>query len=157
MNDKLKAVLIGGVGVGIASGLPYIEKVNNACCALYIGAGILTVYLLMKDQPATQKAPYGKGSVAGLQAGAIAGAVSVVAMLITGVLAENAQQALVALQAQGAAVPEILELLDTSDGVSDGLFVISLVAGTIAGLVAGCIGGIVGVAIFHKKQAPGDT
>ena len=161
MNDKFKAALIGGVIFGIASGLPYIGAVNTACCALYIGGGILAAYLLMRDLPATEKAPYGDGSVAGLLTGLIAGVVATLTLLITGGITDQAQQVLDSLRmgaGQGVEIPQaILDLFDTSEGASGGLILINLVFSVVSGAIAACIGGIVGAAIFHKKQAPSDT
>lgn len=161
MNDKLKAALIGGVIFGIASGLPYIGRVNVACCALYIGGGILAAYLLTKDLPATEKAPYGDGSVVGLLAGVIGGVVATLTLLITGGMTDQAEQALESFRmaaAQGVELPQgFLDLFDTSDGASAGLVMINLVFSVVTGAIAACIGGIVGAAIFHKKQAPSDT
>ena len=161
MNSTLKAALIGGVICGIASGLPYIGKVNMACCALYVGGGLLAAYLLMKDLPATEKAPYGAGSVVGLLVGVIGGVVATLTMLVTGGITDQAEQALDSLRmlaGQGADIPQgLLDLLDTSGGASGGLILFNLVSGVVTGAIAACIGGLVGVAIFHRKQAPSDS
>ena len=161
MNSKLKAALIGGVICGIASGLPYIGAVNMACCALYIGGGILATYLLMKDLPATEKAPYGDGSVVGLLTGLIGGVAATLTLLLAGGLADQAEQVLDSLRmatGQGAEIPqEVLDLFDTSQGASGALILINLVFAVVTGAIAACIGGIVGAAIFHKKAAPSDS
>ena len=161
MNSKLKAALIGGVICGIASGLPYIGAVNMACCALYIGGGILAVYLVMKDLPATGKAPYGDGSRVGLLTGLIGGVVATITVLLAGSITDQAEQVLDSLRmatAQGAEIPqELLDLFDTSQGASGALILINLVLAVVTGAIAACIGGIVGVAIFHKKEAPRDS
>ena len=161
MNDKLKAALIGGVICGIASGLPYVGAVNVACCALYIGGGVLAAYLLMKEMPATEKAPYGDGSVVGLLTGLIGGVVATLTALVFGGIADQAEQVLDSLRmatGQGAEIPqEVLDMFDTSEGASGTLILINLVFGVVTGAIAACIGGLVGVAIFHKKQAPSDS
>ena len=161
MNSKLKAALISGAIFGIASGLPYINAVNIACCALYIGGGILAAYLLMKDLPTAGKAPYGAGSVAGLLTGVVAGVVATLTLLVTGGITDQAEQVLDSLRmiaGQGAEIPQgILDMYDTSDGASGALIVVNLVISVVTGAIAACIGGIVGVAIFHKKKAPSDS
>ena len=152
MNDKLKAALIGGVICGIASGLPYIGNVNVACCALYIGGGILATYLMMKDLQRTEKAPYGDGSVVGLLTGLIGGIVATLTLLVTGGITDQAEQVLDSLRmaaGQGAEMPQgLLDLFDTSEGASGGLILMNLVLSVVTGAIAACI------AIFHKKQAP---
>ena len=161
MNSKLKAALIGGVICGIASGLPYIGAANMACCALYIGGGVLAAYLLMKDLPTTEKAPYGSGSLVGLLTGVIGGVVATLTLVVTGGLIDEAEQVLDSLRmisGQGAEIPQgLLDLYDTSEGASGGLILINLVSGVVTGAITACIGGLVGVAIFHKKQAPEDS
>lgn len=156
MNEKLKAALIGGGVAGIASGLPYIGQVNTACCALYIGGGILAAYLLMKDAAPSEKAPYGGGAVVGLLAGVIGGVVATLTLLITGGITDQADQVLESLRMAGGGVeiPQgLLDLFDTSEGASGGLILLNLVSGVVFGAIASCIGGIVGMAIFHKKPA----
>ena len=161
MNSKLKAALISGVVFGIASGLPYVGQVNVACCALYIGGGILAAYLLMKDLPTTARASYGDGAVAGLLTGVIGGAVATLTLLVTGGITDQAEQALDAFRmamGQGGEIPqEMLDLFDTSQGASGVLILINLVSAVVMGAIAACIGGMVGVAIFRKKEAPGDS
>ncbi|MDE0189886.1 MAG: hypothetical protein OXQ90_00880 [Gammaproteobacteria bacterium] len=161
MNDTLKAALISGVIFGIASGLPYIGAVNIACCALYIGGGVLAAYLFMKDLPTTEKAPYGNGSVVGLLVGLIAGVVATVTSLVTGGITDQAEQTLDMMRmtaGQGVEIPQgLLDLFDTSEGASGGLILLNLVSNVVTGAIAACIGGIVGVAIFHKKKAPSDS
>ena len=161
MNDKLKAALIGGVICGIASGLPYIGAVNTACCALYIGGGVLAVYLFMKDLPSADKAPYGDGAVVGLLTGLIGGVAATVTLLVTGGITDQADQVLESLRmvaGQGVDIPQgILDLFDTSEGASGGLILLNLMISVVTGAIAACIGGIVAVAIFRKKQPAGDT
>ena len=161
MNDKLKAALISGVIFGIASGLPYIGAVNMVCCALYIGGGVLAAYLLTRDLPTAEKAPYGDGALVGLLTGLIGGVVATLALLVTGGIADQAQQILDSVRTAAGADAEIpqglLDLLDTSEGASGGMVLFNLVVHVVAGAIAACIGGLVGVAIFHKKAAPGDS
>ncbi|MCE2460937.1 MAG: hypothetical protein J4F38_09185 [Pseudomonadales bacterium] len=161
MNEKLKSALIGGVIVGIASGLPYIGAVNTACCALYIGGGVLALYLFMKDLPPAEKAPYGDGAVVGLLVGLIGGVVATLTLLVTGGITDQADQVIESLRmagGQGVDIPQgILELFDTSGGASGGLILLNLVLSVVTGAIAACIGGLVGAAIFHKKQATGDA
>ena len=56
-NPKFKSALIGGGAFGVAAALPYISMVNVACCALYIGGGVLAVYMYVKEQTAPLKGP----------------------------------------------------------------------------------------------------
>lgn len=157
MNEKLKSALIGGVIAGIASGLPYIGAVNTACCALYIGGGVLATYLFMKDRPASPKAPYGDGAVVGLLAGVFGGIAATIIPLFTGGYVDAAEEILRTLDMaaqQGAVIPqEIRDMFATSDGVGGALIAVFLALNVVMGAIAATVGGIVGVAIFHKKDA----
>lgn len=157
MNEKLKSALIGGVIAGIASGLPYIGAVNTACCALYIGGGVLATYLFMRGRPASEKAPYGEGAVVGLLAGVFGGIVATIIPLLTGGYEDAAQQLLASFEMvaqQGGEIPPgIREMFDTSDGISGSLIGMFLVINVVMAAIFATVGGIVGIAIFHKKDA----
>ena len=156
MNEKLKSALIGGVIAGIASGLPYIEMANSACCALYIGGGLLATYLYMKDRPASPKTPYGHGAVVGLLAGVFGGIVATIVPLFTGGYADMGAQLLASFDMvgqQATEVPQWLrDMFDTSDGVGGSLIALFLVINVVMAAIAATIGGLVGVAIFRKKE-----
>ncbi|MDE0037469.1 MAG: hypothetical protein OXU77_07900 [Gammaproteobacteria bacterium] len=161
MNEKLKSALIGGLIAGIASGLPYVGAVNTACCALYIGGGVLATYLYMKDLRASSKAPYGEGAVVGLLAGLFGGIVATIIPLFTGGYEDVAAQMLASFDMaaqQGAEIPQAFrDMFDTSDGVSGTLITVMLVMNVVMAAIAATIGGLVGVAILHKKEAPTDA
>lgn len=152
MNDKLKAALIGGVIFGIASGLPYIGAINVACCALYIGGGVLAAYLLTKDQPPQAQAPYRDGAVVGVLAGLFGGVASAITSLVARALGyDPAAQVAAMFQQFNLPMPEGL-----GADPSSGLQLIGLVVNIVMYMIFATIGGLVGVAIFHKKQAPSD-
>ena len=54
-NPKFKAALMGGGLFGVAAGLPYIGMVNIACCALYIGGGVLAASTSRSRRPSTRR------------------------------------------------------------------------------------------------------
>ncbi|MCY3623595.1 MAG: hypothetical protein OXH68_18035 [Gammaproteobacteria bacterium] len=152
MNDKLKAALVGGVTFGIASGLPYIGAVNMACCALYIGGGVLAAYLLIKDLPAQAQAPYRDGAVVGVLAGLFGGIASVITGLVAKALGyDPAAEMAATFQQFGMPMPEGIGV-DPSTGMQ----LIGFVVNIVMYVIFATVGGLVGVAIFHKKEAPSD-
>ena len=152
MNNKLKAALIGGVAFGIASGLPYVSAVNMACCALYIGGGILAAYLFMKDLPPQARAPYGDGAVVGVLAGLFGGVAAVITGLIARALGyDPAAEAAAMMQQFGLPMPEGM-----GADPAAGLELLGYVVNVVMYVIFATVGGLVGVAIFHKKEAPGD-
>ena len=79
MNNKVKSALIGGVVIGLLSGIPYLRLGNVICCLWIISGGALAVYLYIKKSPT----PVNVGE--GAQIGLLAGAVGLVVELIIGV------------------------------------------------------------------------
>lgn len=154
-NPKLKPALIGGGVFGILSALPYIAFVNSACCALYIGGGVLAAYLHLKDAPATAKAPYGEGAVVGLLAGvfgAFAATLTTLAMAPFGIGEDQAAQVLAGLAQADIDVPPLVAEMMGSSGLSTIAVLSSLVLGIVLYSIFATIGGLLGAAIFRKKD-----
>ena len=153
-NSKLRPALIGGVVFGVLSSLPWIEMVNVACCALYIGGGVLAVYLHLKDAPPAAKAPYGEGAVVGLLAGlfgAVAVTFTTTVLTLLGI-GESPEEALAALTEAGIELPEfVLNMMGTS-GLSASMVLTNLVVALILYGLFATIGGLLGTAIFRKKD-----
>jgi len=79
MNDKLRSAIVGGVVIGLLSGIPYVRLGNVICCLWVIIGGALASYLYIKKSPA----PVNIGE--GAMIGAIAGAIGTVVELIVGI------------------------------------------------------------------------
>ena len=154
-NPKLKPALIGGVAFGVLSSLPMIEMVNVVCCALYIGGGVLAVYLHLKDAPPVPKATYGDGAVVGLLAGlfgAVAVTLTTTVLTLLG-LGESPDEALAALAETGIELPEFMLNMMGASGLSVSMVLTNLVVALILYGIFATIGGLLGVAIFRKKDA----
>ena len=114
-NPKFKSALIGGGVFGVVAALPYI---NSLCCALYIGGGVLAVYLYLKEQATFGKAPYGDGSVVGVLAGVIGGIVTtfvgaIVMALGFGPDVSDAMEGWAQLEQAGVEIPGFLRDMAT--------------------------------------------
>lgn len=157
MNEKIKPALIGGIGFGIASVLPYIEMVNVVCCALYIGGGVLACYLYLKDrQPLPATAPYGDGAVVGLLAGVIGGVVAGpvgLLLTLTGLRggAGGLEEMVAAIEQAGVEVPFLADM--SSGGLGTTMILIGIAMGIVIYGISATIGGLLGVAIFFKKDS----
>ena len=156
MNEsKVKPALIGGVALGVANAIPFLNLLNCACCALVIGGGVLAAHLYFKDTPPTAERPFGDGIMLGALAGVFGAIVSTIISIPMTLLG-------IGLGSMGF-VDEILENADLPPEVADllasigggGLAIGALLIGLLFNLViyaifAG-IGGAIGVAIFVKK------
>jgi hypothetical protein len=79
---RYQPAILGGLFIGVISGLPFISIINACCCAGVIAGGVLVTYLLQQNSPvpvATSEA-----AIQGLLAGVIGG---IVMTLITAALA----------------------------------------------------------------------
>lgn len=156
-NPKFKSALIGGGAFGVAAALPYISMVNVACCALYIGGGVLAVYMYVKEQTAPLKGPYGDGALVGLLAGAIGGVVTTIVnavVLSLGLAPDMGDPAegFAQMEQMGIEIPPILRDMAGADGVNAAMLGTQLVLNVILFGIFATIGGLVGIAIFHKKD-----
>jgi hypothetical protein len=67
MNNKLRPAIIGGVVMGLLSGLPYVSLGNLACCLWVLLGGALSTYLYIRQSPTP--VDMGEGALMGLVAG----------------------------------------------------------------------------------------
>lgn len=79
MNSKLRPAIIGGIVMGLLSGLPYVNLGNMACCLWVVLGGALATYLYIRQSPT--QVDMGKGALLGL----LAGIFGTVVQLIVGI------------------------------------------------------------------------
>ena len=156
MQDKLKPAAIGGVALGIASGIPFINMANCACCAWVIGGGVLACYLYLQNAPASAQAPYGDTAILGLLTGAFGALTAAVVALPFSMIFNSGDtfaQISEALATEDVP-PELQELMASLGAGGGGCigFVMSLVVGMIIYPVFATAGTLLGTAIFHKNQ-----
>lgn len=73
MNSKLRAVIIGGVVIGVLSALPYVRLGNVICCLWIVMGGALASYLYIKKSATPVNV--GEGALIGGMAGLVGWAV----------------------------------------------------------------------------------
>jgi hypothetical protein len=76
MNSKLRAVIIGGVVIGLLSAIPYVRLGNVVCCLWIVMGGALASYLYIRKS--TAPVNVGEGALLGGMAGAIGWAVGII-------------------------------------------------------------------------------
>ena len=157
MNKKLKPALIGGVALGIASALPYVDTL---CCALWVAGGMLASYLYLKDLSTPPASPYGDGAVVGLLAGSLGGVAAAftnVLVRLSGYgekeLASTFEEIAQLEQDLGIELPSFVIDMMMPTGVSASMIFAMLVSYVVLYAILGTIGGLLGIAIFRKKDA----
>src|SRR5919199_4859276 len=78
MDNKLRAAIIGGVVIGLLSGIPYVRLGNVACCMWVVLGGAFASYLYIKKS--TTPVNVGEGAMIG----AIAGAIGMIVEIVVG-------------------------------------------------------------------------
>jgi hypothetical protein len=150
----MQPALLGGLFIGVLSGLP-IVSICNCCCLWVIGGGVLSAYL---DQ---QQDPRPTSAVRGAKVGATAGVVGafvwlVVASVINLVMAPFQSAMLEAVSRNARDVPpELREWLDSmantepSMGATIFWFAIMLVIGSAFAALGGALG-----ATYFRRDVP---
>jgi hypothetical protein len=144
MNNKLKPAILGGLIVGVLSGvLSFIPFVNYCCCLWSIGGGALAAFLYIKSSPTP--VGMGDGAMVGGLAGAFGGILYLIinlpiTVLIIGVASMSSQ-----MRQAGVNVPFSPILL---------VVLSSIVTAVILAVLA-TLGGVIGTAIFEKRKGDG--
>lgn len=141
MNNKLKPALLGGLIVGLLSGvLSFIPIISNCCCIWGIVGGALAGFLYIKGSPTP--VAIGDGAMVGGLAGVVGGILFLlinlpITILIFGVASMGSQfkQAGVDLP-----FPPVV------------VFILSSLITAVILVVLATLGGILAVAIFEKRK-----
>ena len=143
MNNKLKPALLGGLLIGVLSGVSSIIPFVSFCCCIWsIGGGVLAAYLYIKSSP--MPVSMGDGAMVGGLAGVVGGIIYLVIGLPITILLGTAAMT-DQLARSGVELP--------FSGVI--LMIISGIVGAIFLAVLATLGGIIGVAIFEKRKGNG--
>ncbi|HZH32680.1 MAG TPA: hypothetical protein VEY11_18080 [Pyrinomonadaceae bacterium] len=152
MNDKTKAAVMAGLGIGaviILMGLigSVIPGVGCCNCLLPIAAGILAVYLYTKNSPVAVDPKDGAmlGAIAGVAGGLLNLIIGTPLSYFVTSAVMTAQ--LAQLRDQGFNLPESL--------TGFALYFVMGIVGAIFFVILATIGGLIGSAIFGKKGAGG--
>ena len=150
----MQPVLLGGLFIGVLSGLPIISVLNCCCCGWVIIGGVLTAKLAQQD-PSPPLTP-GRGALLGLLAGITGAVVWLIVSMALDPLIGPLQQRMIDQVLRGAddMPPEARDWLETvGRGAGSGVqyaagFVLHVCASVLAAL-----GGLLG-AIFFRRDVP---
>ena len=150
---RYQSALLGGLFIGVLSGLPVVGALNYCCCLWVVAGGILTVYLQQQNQP--QAVETSDAAVNGLIAGLI-GAVIYVALTaaIVGLSGDVMQDEFrSAIEDNPQVPPEVRDRLLSL--LTGGRIVLLLTAVSLpVYAVVAMLGALLGAAIFRKKTPP---
>jgi hypothetical protein len=166
--SKLRPAILGGLIIGLITGLPAISFLNKCCCCGGVMlCGMLSLYLYkqeFKDEmpPLESSDALVLGIIAGL-AGALIGAIiGVLSIFIFGPVDKKiAIKLLKWAESQGTLPPDALnkadEMIDTlQKSIDGGIKLRDIFADLLFGLILypifSMIGGLIGYGIFGKKK-----
>jgi hypothetical protein len=152
-SARLQPALLGGLVIGVLSGLPVVSAGNCCCCLWILGGGALAVYLRQQKQPESITAA--EGALVGLMAGAMGGVLATVIAIPMQMLFGDLQRQMMEswLAGMSEMPPEAREALER---MSSGGAALALTGAynLVTGVVFGMLGGLLGVAIFKKNVPP---
>lgn len=153
--NRLKAAAIGGGAAGVASQIPGLNLVNCLCCALVVGGGMLAVFLALRNEPATEKVPYGDGALIGVLAGVVTAIVGAIVLIpIAALFGDPMEQMVRMLEGFEGVPPEVLEAMGGDAAGAVGAFaLVGFLMSLVVDVVFAAIGGVIGAAVFHKKPS----
>ncbi len=153
--NRLKAAAIGGGAAGVASQIPGLSLVNCLCCALVVGGGMLAAFLALRNEPATEKAPYGDGALIGALAGVVAAIVGAIVLIpIAALFGDPMEQMVRMLEGLEGIPPEVLDAMGGDAAGAVGAFaLVGFLMSLAVDVVFAAIGGVIGAAVFHKKPS----
>jgi hypothetical protein len=145
MNNKLKPALLGGLIVGVLSGISSLIPFASVCCCIWsIGGGALAAFMYVKGSSVPVK--IGDGALVGGLAGVFGGIIYLILGLpltiFFGMAAMEDQ-----LNRSGVSLP--------FSGVI--LIIVAGIIGAIILAVLATLGGVIGVAIFEKRKGDGSA
>lgn len=153
-KGRLQPALLGGLFIGVLSGLPIINAGNCCCCMWVIAGGVLAVYLRQQNQPVALTSAEGAllGMIAGAT-GAIVGAIiSIPVQMMMGPLMQQWMDR--AMSANQDLPPEVRDAFSRFSGMRAGFAVVGTIINICIYTVFGLLGGLLGVAIFKKNLPP---
>ncbi len=150
---KYQPAILGGLFIGVISGLPVVNLVNMCCCLGVIAGGVLVTYLLQQNSPvpvATSEAAI-QGLIAGVIGGVIMSLITAAMTSITGpVMIEQLRDE---LSSNNDIPPELRDnLLRFLTGRNMAVMTLLITVPMYA--VFAMAGSLLGLAFFRKKTPP---
>lgn len=164
MNSKLRAALIGGLVLGLLSGLPYVSLGNIACCLWVVLGGALASYLYIKKSPTPVS--MGEGALIGLMAGVFGTIVKLIVGVPIAIMAGYpVEQFMLRLiermnPEKAEQYRQGLEYMMTrpfSEQFFASVFSLGTLLWFVISMVFALVGGLVAIPLFEKRKTDADA
>jgi len=151
----LRSAALGGVFIGVLSGLPFVSAGNCCCCMWMVSGGALAAYLEIQQKNRSLTA--GEGAAIGALSGVIGAFIWIPIAVALAVLLGPLQRAFVEEFARNARdmPPEAREFLENMGGGGTAVgTVFGFIFQLFAGAIFAAIGGVLSAAYFKKEVPP---
>lgn len=158
--SMLRPALISGIAFGVAGGIPLINLLNCACCALIIGCGFVAAYL-QAQQCKTAGAAFlaSHGAQVGLLSGLIYGVVTTVVSSLANLLFGIADWKEIVQQMEeiGTLDQEVMDQMTRfMDSTGPSVMILfALFMALLFGAIFATVGGLIGGSVF-KFEPPAE-
>jgi len=146
--------VLGGLFIGVLSGLPIVGLGNVCCCLWVISGGVLSAYLDQQNdsRPITVQ----RGALTGFLSGMIGAVVWLLVSIIVNTALAPLQEGVVADFTRNTRdlPPEVRTMLETFASNPSIGYVFGFVLVLIAGAIFATLGGILGAAFFRNDVPP---
>ncbi|HKW02217.1 MAG TPA: hypothetical protein VJN96_20510 [Vicinamibacterales bacterium] len=158
---RFQPALLGGLFIGVLSGLPFVGGANLCCCLWVVTGGVLTAYLQQQATP--DPIETSDAALGGLVAGLVGAIISVIISSIVfsffapmwqGQFAEQFRQGLESNPGLPPEARDRIESLVSALTSGTGFALVRLAIGLPVYAVFGLLGGLLGAAFFKKKLPP---
>jgi hypothetical protein len=160
MNNKLRPAIIGGLVMGLLSGIPYVSLGNLACCLWVVLGGGLATYLYIRKSPT--QVDMGEGALMGFMAGVFGTVVKIIVGLPLTIMAGYPmERSLIGLMErmdpQKAEVyrqgMEYMMGRPFSEQFFASVFSLGTLLWLVITIVFALVGGLLAVPLFEKRKA----
>jgi hypothetical protein len=156
---KLQPAVYGGLFIGVLSALPVVQAGNCCCCLWVVAGGVLTAYLMQQNHPFAIRAEDGAlgGLLAGVFGGILAALLAIPITLAMGPIQARMMERIAANPDLPDQYRSIIENMSRSASGAIAMRSVFALIGVAVDAVFGLLGGLLGVALFKKKDVPGDA
>ena len=151
---SLQPALLGGLFIGVMSGLPFISIGNFCCCMWVIAGGVLAVYLRQQHDAAPLTSAEGAllGMIAGVIGAIIGTIISIPVQMLMGPLMQQWIDRF--MSSNQDLPPEFRDMMSRFGGMRAAFAFVGMLISICVDAVFGLIGGLLGVAIFNRNTPP---
>ena len=146
--------VLGGLFIGVLSGLPLVGIGNLCCCLWVVTGGVLGAYLDQQNDP--RPITVQRGALTGFLSGMIGAVVYLIVSIVVGALMAPLRDGALAdfTRSTRDMPPEVQRMLETFTANPSIGHVIGFVMMLIAGAIFATLGGILGAAFFRNDAPP---